>query len=308
MNSDRLEVKDLRVFAKNREKDREIVKGINFILKKGERLAIVGESGCGKTMTVMSLFQLLPGGCYAKGNVLLGETDLIQNDQKTLRRGREIVLIPQSGMEFLDPVFKIKTQIIETLKLLGVPKENRWKRAIELLTRVGLNHPEVVMEQYPFELSGGMAQRVILAIGIAADPQVIVADEPTRGIDSEGVDDFIELLETVFADKILILVTHNIKVARHCTEVLVMYSGEVMELGDSSTVLDGAVHPYTRDLLHAIPSDLDFLKEIELHEFREMHETGCPYYPRCKRAEERCSIEHPDLYEKDGIRRRCFYA
>ena len=167
-------------------------------------------------------------------------------------------MIPQSGMEFLDPVFKIKTQINETLKLLGVPKKQWHDKAIELLKKVGLQNPETVLEQYPFEISGGMAQRVILAIGIAADPKVIVADEPTRGIDSEGVDTFIEMLETLFADKILIVVTHNIKVAEHCSRMLVMYNGEIMELGDSKEILEHTTHPYSKSLLRDIPTNREF--------------------------------------------------
>lgn len=308
MKSNGLKVVNLKVYAKSRSIEKEIVKGISFSIHKGESLAIVGESGCGKTMTVMSMFQLLPGGCYSDGEIWLDDIDLSDRRNVQEMRGRDIVLIPQSGMEFLNPVFKVKSQIYETLKLLGVQKK-QWKdRAIELLTKVGLENPQTVMEQYPFEISGGMAQRVILAIGIAADPKIIVADEPTRGIDSEGVDAFIELLETVFADKILIVVTHNIKVAEHCSDMLVMYNGEIMELGDSKQILSHAVHPYSADLLHAVPTDKEFLNGTELYETRRLDEGGCPYYTRCSKADVRCGKEHPDLIDKEGVWRRCFYA
>ena len=150
MKSNGLKVVNLKVYAKSRNIEKEIVKGISFSIHKGESLAIVGESGCGKTMTVMSMFQLLPGGCYSDGEIWLDDIDLSDRRNVQEMRGRDIVLIPQSGMEFLNPVFKVKSQIYETLKLLGVQKK-QWKdRAIELLTKVGLENPQTVMEQYPF--------------------------------------------------------------------------------------------------------------------------------------------------------------
>lgn len=309
MGTNELRINNLRIHAKNPKGDKEIVKGISFSVREGERLAIVGESGCGKTMTVMSMFQLLPGGCYASGEVLLNDINLLDSKKIAKMRGRDVILIPQSGMEFLDPVFKIKTQINETLKLLGVPKKQWHDKAIELLKKVGLQNPETVLEQYPFEISGGMAQRVILAIGIAADPKVIVADEPTRGIDSEGVDTFIEMLETLFADKILIVVTHNIKVAEHCSRMLVMYNGEIMELGDSKEILEHTTHPYSKSLLRDIPTNREFLVSSDVyHKAQGEKERGCPYYSRCRTADGICKEKHPDLTLSDNVLRRCFHA
>lgn len=308
MIENNLEIHNLNIFSRNRKEQKSIVKNVSFSLKRGESLAIVGESGCGKTMTVMSMFQLLPGGCFATGEVLLGETNLIISPNVKNMRGKEIVLIPQSGMEFLDPVFKIKNQIFETLKTIGVPKENRYSRAVELLRTVGLENPEVVMELYPFEVSGGMAQRVILAIGMAANPDVIVADEPTRGIDSDGVDTFIDLLESAFSEKILIVVTHNIRVAEHCSKMLVMYDGEIMEYGPSKDILDYPRHPYSNNLLKDIPTDKRFLEADEIYDDRANQKDSCPFYLRCRYAKERCAKEHPALEETDGIQWRCFCA
>jgi len=308
LQKDRLDVKNLEVYCQTGELRKQIVKNISFSLESGESLAIVGESGCGKTMTAMSLFQLLPVGCFSDGEASLNGRNLLNCKNIEKLRGEEIVLIPQSGAEFLNPVFKIRYQIFETLHKVGVPKKAWDNTARELLCMAGFTNPDDVLDKYPFEISGGLAQRVILAIGMAARPKVVVADEPTRGIDGDGVANFINLLETVFKDTILIIITHNIGVAEHCDKLLVMFDGEIMEYGFCREVLAKTTHPYSVSLMKNLPTDKDYLTLSDVHNAARKNEGGCSYYARCGMAEEKCAREHPCLDVKDGRQRRCFHA
>lgn len=253
-----LKVNKLSIEADYKDGKAKIVKDISFEVKKGEWLGIVGESGCGKTMMAMSILGLLPENCKASGDIYLEEENLLsmtKSESKDLR-GKEIVLIPQSGSDFLNPVFKVKTQIYESIKRAGVYKKNEYKAvACELLRKVGFSNPEEVMDQYPFQLSGGMAQRVILAIGLLASPNVVIADEPTRGIDDDTAELFLKELESVFTDSAVIVITHNISVASICHKLLVMKDGKVMEYGDCKKIINNPENSYTKALLGALPSN-----------------------------------------------------
>lgn len=308
MKNDRLDVKNLVISCHSGRLKKDIVKSISFSLHSGESLAIVGESGCGKTMTAMSLFQLLPTGCRAKGEALLNGKNLLDNCKISKLRGREIVLIPQNGAEFLDPVFKIRNQIFETLRKVGVRKENREVRARELLSLAGFSNPDDVLDKYPFEISGGMAQRVILAIGMAAQPRVVIADEPTRGIDGDGVENFLGLLETIFADTILVIITHNMRVAAHCDRLLVMLGGEVMEYGCCHAILENTKHPYSVSLIRNLPTDEQYLELSDICTSVRKNQGGCPYYTRCGLAQETCANNFPELTQRNGWKGRCHYA
>ncbi len=308
MDKDILDVRSLVVYCQTGAFKRQIVKDISFSLKSGESLAIVGESGSGKTLTAMSLFQLLPVGCFSQGEAFLNGNNLLNDKKIEFLRGKDIVLIPQSGVEFLNPVFKIRSQIFETLVKLDVPKNSREKRARELLIMAGFTDPEDVLEKYPFEISGGMAQRVILAIGMAVQPRVVVADEPTRGIDGDGVNKFINLLETVFKDTILIIITHNIGIAQQCGKLLVLFDGEVMEFGPCRKILSETKHPYTVSLMKNLPTHKDYLALTETKKNIRENGEGCPYSTRCNMAQEVCFTEHPNLVVDSDWQQRCFYA
>ena len=295
-------VKNLQIYAQN-----PIVKGIDFTVERGQRLAIVGESGCGKTMTAMAIFGLLPEGCRAKGEILLEGQDLLK--AKQIARGKELVLIPQSGIEFLDPVFRIRHQMYETLKIEGVPRKEREQTAIALLSQAGLVEAQEVLDKYPFEISGGMAQKVILALGMAAHPKLVIADEPTRGVDSEGVQLFVHRLKTAFADAALVIITHNMEVAKQCDNLLVMFDGQVMEYGPTAQVLKTTRHPYTKSLLHNLPTCPDFLNlKAAYHNCRQPSANGCPYEARCLHAKPECLTRRPPLKLTDGVYRRCLNA
>lgn len=287
-----------------------IVKDLTFAVAQGERLAIVGESGCGKTMTAMSLFGLLPQNCAARGNVLLDGQELLRLPPKRMRkmRGKNLVLIPQSGADFLNPVLRVGVQMGETLRKNGVPGASVRREACALLEQVGFAQPEEVLGKYPFQLSGGMAQRVILAIGLACRPQLVVADEPTRGIDDETSALYLDQLSTMFQQSAVVVITHNIAVARRCQNLLVMYAGELMEYGSSAEILDHPTHPYTKSLIEALPENGFQVSGAALHYCRAHAARGCPFHHRCAQAQQRCSHENPPAQQCGTVMRRCFYA
>lgn len=305
-----LSVEHLCVDARLGKSKSHIVKDLTFAVAEGERLAIVGESGCGKTMTAMSLFGLLPQNCTARGTVLLDGQELLTLPQKAMRklRGKSLVLIPQSGADFLNPVLHIGTQMGETLRKNGVRGANIQREACALLARVGFSQAEEVLGKYPFQLSGGMAQRVILAIGLACSPRLVVADEPTRGIDDETSALYLAQLSSMFQQSAVVLITHNIAVARRCQNLLVMYAGELMEYGNSAGILDHPTHPYTKSLIEALPENGFRVSDAALHYCRAHAACGCPFHHRCAQAQQRCSHENPPLQQIGGVMRRCFYA
>jgi ABC-type glutathione transport system ATPase component len=251
-----LEVENLTIRAKLRRGESFIVRGLSFTVDARDRLGIIGESGGGKTMTALSLFGLLPGNCHASGTARLGGRDLLSLNEKEIRelRGRELVLIPQSGGAFLNPVFTVRSHLRETLRRCGIRgRAAVKKKSLELLGRAGFADPADVLEKYPFQLSGGMAQRVVLAIGLAASPKLVIADEPTRGIDEESADLFLEELDRAFPEAAVIVITHNMGLAKRCKRLLVLHDGGIVEYGDSESILEAPVHSYTQSLIEALP-------------------------------------------------------
>lgn len=249
-----LEVENLSIRARTREGETLIVRGLSFKADKGSRFGIVGDSGGGKTMTAMSLFGLLPANCYASGRALLEGRDLLSLNEKELRelRGRELVLIPQSGGAFLDPVMTVRSHLRETLRRSGIrDRKTLEKRSLELLGRAGFTDPEEVLGKYPFQLSGGMAQRVVLAIGLAGKPKLVIADEPARGIDGESAALFLAELDRAFPGSAVIIITHNIGLAKSCGALMVIHGGAMVEYGESKRILGAPRHPYTKSLLGA---------------------------------------------------------
>jgi len=305
LNVDRLSVK-----AELKSGFKQIVKELSFKIACGEQLGIVGESGCGKTMTAMAIFGLLPANCRAGGEVALNGKPLLSLSEKQMneKRGREIVLIPQSGADFLNPSLRVRDHLYETLKRAGIKdKNNLRERAEELLEQVGFDKPAEVMEKYPFQLSGGMAQRIVLAIGLAFSPSLVIADEPTRGIDDETAALFIKQLEKMFSDTAVIVITHNIALARTCRNILVMHSGEMMEYGRADVILNSPRHPYTRSLIDALPCN-GFKTETIADRGRISNRKGCPFYVRCSIGTDDCADNAIPLTESGGVSWRCLYA
>lgn len=236
----------------------EPVRDLSFTAQGGKRLAIVGESGCGKSMTALAILGLLPRGCTATGSLLLDGRELLTLPPRALNalRGQELVLIPQSGADFLTPVLTVGSQMAETLRRLGLRgREAIRLRSCALLEAVGFSEPEGVLGQYPFQLSGGMAQRVVMAMGMAGRARLVIADEPTRGVDDETAASFMDDLGDSFPDAALVLITHSIGVARGCEQLLVMREGRALEYGETAAILEAPAHPYTRSLMDALPEN-----------------------------------------------------
>jgi len=264
MNKTILEVKDLRINFKTYAGLVHAVRGVNFDLKEGETLAIVGESGSGKSVTSNALMKLIPQppGIYESGQILFNGRDLVPLSDKEMSkvRGNEIAMIFQDPMTSLNPTMKVGRQITEViLQHKKVSKADAKKRAIELLTQVGIPFPEKRYNQYPHEFSGGMRQRVVIAIALAADPKLLIADEPTTALDVTIQAQILELMKEIQKNSktSIIFITHDLGVVANIADrVAVMYAGQIVEYGTVNDIFYNPKHPYTWGLLGSMP-DLD---------------------------------------------------
>jgi oligopeptide/dipeptide ABC transporter ATP-binding protein len=303
-----LEVNNLRTYLFNRTSTVKAVDGISFFLRKGETLGIVGESGCGKTMTALSLLQLLPkpAGRIVGGEILLNGEDLLQKNEEEMRqvRGREISMILQDPQTSLNPVFNIGNQLMEAL---GVARKDNRKgllaRAVDALRNVNVAAPERRLDDFPHQMSGGMKQRVVGAISISCEPSVIIADEPTTALDVTIQLQYLRLLKDIQAKTglAIIFITHDFGVvARMCDRVAVMYAGRIVEEGTCRNLFNSPSHPYTQALIASVPKleeRVDRLYSIEgqpplLSNLPE----GCRFEPRCPHARDRCLAEYPSSF------------
>ena len=259
-----LEVKDLKINFKTYAGLVHAVRGVNFDLKEGETLAIVGESGSGKSVTSNALMKLIPQppGIYESGQILFNGRDLIPLTDKEMTkvRGNEIAMIFQDPMTSLNPTMKVGRQITEViLQHKKVSKADAKKRAIELLTQIGIPFPEKRYKQYPHEFSGGMRQRVVIAIALAADPKLLIADEPTTALDVTIQAQILELMKEIqkSSKTSIIFITHDLGVVANVADrVAVMYAGQIVEYGTVNDIFYNPKHPYTWGLLGSMP-DLD---------------------------------------------------
>lgn len=259
-----LEVKDLRINFKTYAGLVHAVRGVNFDLKEGETLAIVGESGSGKSVTSNALMKLIPQppGIYESGQILFNGRDLVPLSDKEMSkvRGNEIAMIFQDPMTSLNPTMKVGRQITEViLQHKKISKADAKKRAIELLTQVGIPFPEKRYNQYPHEFSGGMRQRVVIAIALAADPKLLIADEPTTALDVTIQAQILELMKEIqkSSKTSIIFITHDLGVVANIADrVAVMYAGQIVEYGTVNDIFYNPKHPYTWGLLGSMP-DLD---------------------------------------------------
>ncbi len=287
----------------------QAVNGVSFDVRRGETLAIVGESGSGKSITAMSLMRLIPSppGEIIDGEVIFDGRDLLDLSDEEIRqiRGNEISMIFQEPMTSLNPVFTIGHQLAEPLKVHNKfkTKEEIHARCVELLKQVRISEPERRLKQYPHELSGGMRQRVMIAIGLACNPKLIIADEPTTALDVTVQAQILELLKDVTRQtgSSMILITHDLGVvARYADRINVMYAGRIIERGTAMEIFKNPRHPYTIGLMESMPR-LDQpagsrLKPIEGQPPNLMRlPPGCPFAPRCGFATDRCRQEIPPL-------------
>ena len=303
-----LEVKDLQTYFFNRRGVTKAVDGISFSLRQGETLGIVGESGCGKTMTALSLLGLIPkpAARIVSGQIILDGQDLVQLSSQEMRqvRGRKISMILQDPQTSLNPVFSIGNQVIEALSISH--RENRSsmvKRAVESLRNVRVAAPESRLNDYPHQMSGGMKQRVLGAIAIASVPNVIIADEPTTALDVTIQLQYLRLLKDIQAETgmAIIFITHDFGiVARMCDRVAVMYAGRIVESADVRSLFNNPTHPYTQALIASVPqmdkTDRLFAIDGQPPALFDLPE-GCRFADRCIHAQTRCVQEYPGNFQ-----------
>jgi oligopeptide transport system ATP-binding protein len=284
------------------------VNGVSFDVQEGEIVAIVGESGSGKSITAMSLLRLIPSppGQIIDGRVLFQGEDLMALDDEGIRRrrGRDIAMIFQEPMSSLNPSLRIGQQLAEPLRVHGsVAKEKVRERCLELLRQVRLADPEKRLDAYPHELSGGMRQRVMIAMGLACLPKLLIADEPTTALDVTVQAQILELLRDLIHEhrSSMILITHDLGVvARYADRINVMYAGRIVERGTASEIFHRPRHPYTLGLMASMPrlnqAPGERLIPIE-GQPPDLSDppSGCPFHPRCRFAEPRCQQQRPEL-------------
>lgn len=295
------------------------VEGLSFSLEEGETLAIVGESGCGKTVTSLSILRLIPWppGKISGGQIFYKDTDLLTLSEKEMRgiRGNDISMIFQEPMTSLNPVFTVGRQIMESLEYhQHMTKQQAKERAIEMLQLVGIPTPEKCVNDYPHQLSGGMRQRVMIAMALACRPKILIADEPTTALDvtiqAQILRLMIELKEKT--NTAIILITHDLGiVAQIAQRVMVMYAGQAVEYADVKSVFKAPLHPYTRGLLNSLPKinqEQDKLYNIKgAVPSPKDYPQGCRFSPRCERCLDKCHGEKPPLFSlADGRRVRCW--
>lgn len=313
-----LQVKGLKTYFYTEDGVVPAVDGVDFEVAMGETLGIVGESGCGKSVTSLSVMRLIPSppGKIVEGEIIFKGKNLVALSEEDMRkiRGNDISMIFQEPMTSLNPVYTIGDQISEVLRLhQGMNKEEALKKSVEMLSLVGIPSPEQRVHEYPHQLSGGMRQRVMIAMALACNPELLIADEPTTALDVTIQAQILELMKEL-KEKLgtaIMLITHDLGVIAEVAEnVLVMYAGKVVEYADVKSIFKDPKHPYTKGLLNSIP---------KLNESREKLDTiegvvpspynmpeGCRFHPRCKEAREICRCKAPELVEYQGHKVRCF--
>jgi len=320
MNEAVLEVKNLRTYFYTDEGVVKAVDDVSFSLRKGEVLGIVGESGSGKSVTNLSVINLIqsPPGKIMGGEVLFQGKDILKMDEKAIRsiRGQKIAMIFQDPMTSLNPFLRISTQMIETLQLhQGLDKKEARAKAIEMLTLAGIPSPEERIDNYPHQFSGGMCQRVMIAMGLSCNPEILIADEPTSALDVTIQAQILDIMKglTQKFGAAVILITHSLGVvAGMCDTIYVMYAGRVVERGVTADIFENPMHPYTRGLIKSVPR-LDRQNTERLFSIPGQPPNVidlppcCPFFPRCSEAEEICKKQYPEETDYgNGHRAACW--
>jgi len=310
MPTPELLVKNLKVSFSTSKKELIAVRGISYQLNQGEILALVGESGCGKTVSALSILRLIqePPGKIVSGEILFAGKDLLKLKKKELqdRRGKGIAMIFQDPMTSLNPVLTIGEQIIETLlRHTSLSRKKAREKSFRLLEQVEIPSPQQKLDQYPHQLSGGMRQRVMIAMALSCSPRILIADEPTTALDVLIQAQILSLLKKIKNDTqmSILLITHDLGVVAEVAErVMVMYAGEIVESGSVNDLFRSPLHPYTIGLMESIPT-LESTQQ-KLSKLKEISGTvpslsqvpfGCPFHPRCSAAETRCKTDKPKL-------------
>lgn len=313
-----LEIDDLRVTLSSGAVVTDVVDGVSFSLAEGRTTGLIGESGSGKTMTAMAIVGLLPDGARTSGTIRWDGEDLVGAPERRLRaiRGHEIAVIFQDPLNALNPIQRVGDQIGEILRRGGLPRQQVQQRVISLMERVGIPDAERRYRVYPHELSGGLRQRVVIAMALAGAPRLVIADEPTTALDVTTQARILDLLRRLREEEgmAMLLVSHDLRVmARVADDVVVMYAGRIAERGPADAILRRPRHPYTRVLIHNVPAVTersaiaDPLPGSPANPFERP--AGCAFHPRCPMARERCRTEQPALREVEpGRVSACHFA
>jgi len=305
-----LQVKDLKTYFKLDEGLLKAVDGVSFDLRKGEVLGIVGESGSGKSVTNLAIMKLIPSppGRIAGGQVLFNGKDIIPMSDAEIRsiRGNKISMIFQDPMTSLNPFLRISTQMVETIVLhQGLDKKAAKEKAIEMLKLAGIPAPEKRIDQYPHQFSGGMRQRVMIAMALSCNPEILIADEPTTALDVTIQAQILDLIRELSnrLGTAVILITHSLGVvAGMCDNICVMYAGRVVERGNANEIFADPKHPYTQGLIKSVPR-LDKHTSGRLYSIPGQPPNVinlpdcCPFFPRCDRAMDTCKSKYPPVMD-----------
>ncbi|MEN6430343.1 MAG: ABC transporter ATP-binding protein [Coriobacteriales bacterium] len=308
-----LEVRDLKMHFFTRDGVVKAVDGVSYVLDKGETLGVVGESGSGKSVHALTMMQLvpMPPGKVVGGDVLFRGRSLVSMSDEQIRRirGNDIAMIFQDPMTSLNPVYRVGHQVGEPLVVhQGMSWKEAETRAVELLRLVGIPHPEQRVRDYPYQFSGGMRQRAMIAMALACDPDILIADEPTTALDVTIQAQIIELMQEIQqrTGNAIIMITHDLGVVADVADrILVMYAGRPVEFGTTDEVFYRPLHPYTWGLMDSIPAH-GMTEKSELHPIKGQPPSliyvppGCAFSPRCPYAQERCFTEEPLLRAVDG--------
>jgi peptide/nickel transport system ATP-binding protein len=300
--TDLLEVKDLSTCFKLNEEIVPVVDGVSFTVKKGEVVGLVGESGCGKSITSLSIIRLT-SGIIKSGSIMLDGDDLLKKTEVEMRkiRGNKISMIFQDPMTSLNPVFTVGNQLSEVLRLhQGMNKAQAYETEIELLKLVEIPNPEDRLKMYPHQLSGGMRQRIMIAMALSCIPDLLIADEPTTALDVTIQAQILELMLNLQKEKntAIIMITHDLSViAEIADKVMIMYAGKIVEQAETVSLFDNPKHPYTQGLLASLPSITEEKERLEVIKGTVPSPTdfpsGCRFNPRCKFCKDICREQEP---------------
>ncbi len=321
MSQPLLSVENLRTWFHTASGVARSVDGVSFVVNAGETLGIVGESGCGKSVTALSILRLIqqPGRIEDGSHIMFEGKDLVTLDDNSMRqiRGNRISMIFQEPMSALNPVFTVGDQVAEVARVHGAgSRRDAWNRAVEMLALTGIPSPEERAKQYPHQLSGGMRQRVLIAMALMMSPALVIADEPTTALDvtiQAQILDLLTGLQKRFGTSIL-MITHDLGViAETASRVLVMYGGEIVEEALVGTLFAAAHHPYTAGLMHAMPQMAESRERLNVIPGTVPPPTawpsGCRFRDRCRYSWDLCEQTHPPLYEiAEGHLSRCHLA
>jgi len=310
-NNKLIEVRDLKTYFFTEDGVATAVDGVSWSLQRGKTLALVGESGCGKSVTALSIMRLVPDppGRIVQGKIIFEGKDLVKADEKELRdvRGNQIAMIFQEPMTSLNPVYTVGNQIVEAIELhRGLRGKEAWDLAVEMLRQVGIPAPEQRAKEYPHQMSGGMRQRVMIAMALSCDPSLLIADEPTTALDVTIQAQILDLLKQLQTQRNMsvLLITHDLGVvAGVADEVCVMYASKIVERAEVKELFANPLHPYTKGLFRSIPKigetkhRLDVIPGNVPNPLR--FPSGCKFHPRCSLGcdDQQCQSQKPELKE-----------